>query len=88
MATKGKPVCLVTCCSWCLSDSVDLCLCSYLNTVQTTCPHILRYITAAAIISKRRKSVMKDLVKIIQQVRVSLADGLYWSIYGVEFLSF
>ena len=42
---------------------------SYLNTVQTTCPHILRYITAAAIISKRRKNIMKDLVKIIQQVR-------------------
>jgi translation initiation factor 3 subunit E len=41
---------------------------SYLNTVQTTCPHILRYITAAAIISKRRKNIMKELVKIIQQV--------------------
>jgi translation initiation factor 3 subunit E len=49
---------------------------SYLNTVQTTCPHILRYITAAAIISKRRKNIMKDLVKIIQQESYNYRDPI------------
>ncbi|PRP81608.1 hypothetical protein PROFUN_01115 [Planoprotostelium fungivorum] len=39
----------------------------YLNAIQTTCPHILRYLTAAVIINKRRKNVLKDLVKVIQQ---------------------
>lgn len=50
---------------------------SYLNVVQTTCPHILRYITAAAIISKRRKNIMKDLVKIIQQVKFFYLSKFY-----------
>jgi len=49
---------------------------SYLNTVQTTCPHILRYITAAAIISKRRKNIMKELVKIIQQESNNYRDPI------------
>jgi translation initiation factor 3 subunit E len=49
---------------------------SYLNAVQTTCPHILRYITAAAIISKRRKNIMKDLVKIIQQESYNYRDPI------------
>lgn len=49
---------------------------SYINCVQTTCPHILRYITAAAIISKRRKNIMKDLVKIIQQESYNYRDPI------------
>jgi len=49
---------------------------SYLNVVQTTCPHILRYITAAAIISKRRKNIMKELVKIIQQESYNYRDPI------------
>ena len=40
----------------------------YANAIQTVCPHILRYLTAAVITNKRRKNVLKDLVKIIQQV--------------------
>merc|ERR1719378_596049 len=39
----------------------------YLNTIQTMCPHILRYLTTAVITNKRRKNVIKDLVKVIQQ---------------------
>jgi translation initiation factor 3 subunit E len=49
---------------------------SYLNAVQTTCPHILRYITAAAIISKRRKNIMRELVKIIQQESYNYRDPI------------
>ena len=48
---------------------------SYLNTIQTTCPHILRYLTAAVVTSRSRKGdehqqILKDLVKVIQQVCV------------------
>jgi len=39
----------------------------YLNAIQTMCPHILRYLTTAVITNKRRKIVLKELVKIIQQ---------------------
>lgn len=42
----------------------------YLNTIQTTCPWILRYLTTAVITNKRRRNVLKDLVKVIQQVCV------------------
>ena len=31
------------------------------------CPHILRYLTAAAILHKRRKNVLKDLVRVLLQ---------------------
>lgn len=38
-----------------------------MNTIQINCPHILRYITAAAILHKRRKNVLKDLVRVLLQ---------------------
>lgn len=45
----------------------------YLNAIQTMCPHILRYLTTAVITNRRRRQahhqqLLKDLVKIIQQV--------------------
>ena len=44
----------------------------YLNAIQTMCPHILRYLTTAVITNKgRRQKVLKDLVKVIQQVSCS-----------------
>jgi len=39
----------------------------YLNAVQTMCPHILRYITTAVVISKRRRTDIKELIKVLQQ---------------------
>ncbi|KNC84388.1 eukaryotic translation initiation factor 3 subunit E [Sphaeroforma arctica JP610] len=39
----------------------------YINTIQTTCPHILRYLTAAVICNTRRNYVVKELVKAIQR---------------------
>ena len=43
---------------------------SYLNTLQTASPHLLRYLAAAVIINPRKKNerTLKELVKIIQQV--------------------
>lgn len=43
---------------------------AYANAIQTTCPHILRYITAAIITNKRRRNELRNLVKIIQQVTI------------------
>ena len=42
-------------------------LCRLLNTIQINCPHILRYLTAAAILHKRRKNVIKDLIRVLLQ---------------------
>ena len=41
----------------------------YVNAVQTTSPHLIRYLTVATCLAKnRRRNHIKDLVKIIQQV--------------------
>merc|ERR1712136_698629 len=48
----------------------------YLNTIQTICPHILRYLTTAVITNKRRKNVIKDLVKVIQQESYTYKDPI------------
>lgn len=59
------------------TNSVTMCAAfvffRYLNAIQTMCPHILRYLTTAVITNKdvrKRRQVLKDLVKVIQQVRL------------------
>ncbi len=51
-----------------------MCVCSYLNAIQTCCPHIFRYITAAVITNKNRQSLLKDLVRVIKQVSSGVVD--------------
>jgi len=48
----------------------------YLNAIQTVCQHILRYLATAVITNKHRKSVIKDLVKVIQQESYSYRDPI------------
>eukprot|EP00163_Fabomonas_tropica_P021056 TRINITY_DN3700_c0_g1_i1.p1 TRINITY_DN3700_c0_g1~~TRINITY_DN3700_c0_g1_i1.p1 ORF type:complete len:507 (-),score=174.92 TRINITY_DN3700_c0_g1_i1:466-1947(-) len=48
----------------------------YLNAIQTNCPHILRYLTTAVITNKRRRNVLKDLVKVIQQEHYTYRDPI------------
>lgn len=48
----------------------------YLNTIQTNCPHILRYLTTAVITNKSRRNVMKELVKVIQQESYAYSDPI------------
>ena len=48
----------------------------YLNTIQTNCPHILRYLTVAVITNKRRRNVLKELVKVIQQETYAYTDPI------------
>lgn len=48
----------------------------YLNTIQTNCPHIMRYLTTAVITNKRRRNVLKELVKVIQQESYAYSDPI------------
>ncbi|TSK31512.1 Eukaryotic translation initiation factor 3 subunit E-B [Bagarius yarrelli] len=51
----------------------------YLNSIQTMCPHILRYLTTAVITNKdvrKRRQVLKDLVKVIQQESYTYKDPI------------
>ena len=49
---------------------------SYLTAIQTSCPHILRYLTAAVITHRQRRSFMKDLVRFIQQESYNYRDPI------------
>jgi len=49
---------------------------AYRQTIQTTSPHILRYLTVAAILSKRRRESMKDIISLIQQESYNYCDPL------------
>lgn len=48
----------------------------YINTIQTSCPWILRYLTTAVVTNKRRKNNLKDLIKIIQQESYEYRDPI------------
>eukprot|EP00010_Vexillifera_abyssalis_P003082 CAMPEP_0201558854 /NCGR_PEP_ID=MMETSP0173_2-20130828/70482_1 /ASSEMBLY_ACC=CAM_ASM_000268 /TAXON_ID=218659 /ORGANISM="Vexillifera sp., Strain DIVA3 564/2" /LENGTH=546 /DNA_ID=CAMNT_0047972495 /DNA_START=55 /DNA_END=1695 /DNA_ORIENTATION=- len=48
----------------------------YLNAVQTTCPHVLRYLASAVIINKRRRNVLHSLIKVIQQESDTYSDPI------------
>jgi translation initiation factor 3 subunit E len=56
---------------------------AYLNTIQTSCPHLLRYIVAAAIITRRtpkpagtrgNRDHIKDLTRIVQMEEYQYSD--------------
>jgi translation initiation factor 3 subunit E len=48
----------------------------YMNAIQTNAQHLLRYLAAAVIVNKRRRNVMKDLVKIIEQESYEYRDPI------------
>lgn len=48
----------------------------YLNAVQTTSQHLLRYLAVAVVVNKRRRNVMKDLVKVLQQEQYEYQDAV------------
>ena len=56
----------------------------YLQAIQTNCPWLLRYLTCAVVINKRRRSTLKDLVRVVSQETdlsgdptTSFLDSLY-----------
>jgi translation initiation factor 3 subunit E len=47
---------------------------AYINTIQTACPWILRYLSCAVITNRRRRNQMKELVRIIRQESYAHSD--------------
>jgi hypothetical protein len=39
----------------------------YLNAIQTNAHHLLRYLATAVVVNKRRRNMLKDLIKVVQQ---------------------
>ncbi|KAK1277699.1 hypothetical protein QJS04_geneDACA022242 [Acorus gramineus] len=48
----------------------------YLNAIQTNAHHLLRYVATAVIVNKRRKNMLKELIKVIQQEQYSYKDPI------------
>ncbi|RKP36425.1 eIF3 subunit 6 N terminal domain-containing protein [Dimargaris cristalligena] len=48
----------------------------YLNTIQTSCPWILRYLAAAVVTNKRRKNNLRELVKVIEKEAYMYRDPI------------
>ncbi|KAJ2822406.1 eukaryotic translation initiation factor 3 subunit E [Coemansia erecta] len=48
----------------------------YVSTIQNACPWILRYLVAAIVTNRRKRSMVQDLVKIIQQVSYMYQDPI------------
>ena len=46
----------------------------YLNAIQTNAHHLLRYLAIAVVVNKRRRNMLKDLIKVIQQEQRSYKD--------------
>ncbi|KAG2324885.1 hypothetical protein Bca52824_007613 [Brassica carinata] len=53
----------------------------YLNAIQTTAPHLLRYLATAFIVNRRRRPQLKEFINVIQQEHYSYKDPI------VEFLA-
>ncbi|XP_031396717.1 eukaryotic translation initiation factor 3 subunit E isoform X1 [Punica granatum] len=48
----------------------------YINAIQTSAPHLLRYLATAFIVNKRRRTQFKDFIKVIQQEQHSYKDPI------------
>uniref|UniRef100_A0ACD5UN08 Uncharacterized protein n=2 Tax=Avena sativa TaxID=4498 RepID=A0ACD5UN08_AVESA len=48
----------------------------YLNAIQTNAPHLLRYLAAAVVVNKRRRNMLKELIKVIQQEQQTYKDPI------------
>ncbi|XWS43106.1 hypothetical protein CRYUN_Cryun16bG0073600 [Craigia yunnanensis] len=48
----------------------------YLNAIQTSAPHLLRYLATAFIVNIRRRPQFKDFIKVIQQEQCSYKDPI------------
>ncbi|XP_063934718.1 eukaryotic translation initiation factor 3 subunit E-like [Zophobas morio] len=48
----------------------------YLNAIQTACPHILRYLCAAVVLSKRKRHLIGELTRVLEEERGNYDDPL------------
>ncbi|XP_062214246.1 eukaryotic translation initiation factor 3 subunit E-like [Phragmites australis] len=48
----------------------------YLNAIQTNAHHLLRYLATAVVVNKRRRNMLKELIKVIQQEQHCYKDPI------------
>jgi translation initiation factor 3 subunit E len=48
----------------------------YLNAAQTAAPHLLRYAAVAAVVNRRRRGVLRDLARVVEQEAYEYSDPI------------
>ena len=48
----------------------------YLNAIQTTSPHLLRYLIVAVVTNPRRRSMLQELARVVTVERISYTDPI------------
>ena len=48
----------------------------YTTAIQLTAQHLLRYLSVAVVVNKRRRSVLKDLIRIVKQEKYEYSDPI------------
>lgn len=57
------------------TELIDLFLSpAYMNAIQSNAQHLLRYLSVAVVINKRKRNVLKELIKVIQQEAYEYSD--------------
>lgn len=60
-----------------LNSLIDLYLQDrYITAIQLCAQHLLRYLSVAVVVNKRRRSVLKDLIRVISQEQYEYADPI------------
>ncbi|KAL5658368.1 hypothetical protein ACJX0J_031531, partial [Zea mays] len=48
----------------------------YLNAIQTNAHHLIRYLATSVVVNKRRRNMLKELIKVIQQEHHTYKDPI------------
>ena len=48
----------------------------YLNMIQTNAHHLVHYLDTAVIFNKRRRNMLKEMIKVIQQEKYTYRDPI------------
>lgn len=48
----------------------------YTNALQTMCPHLLRYVALAHVVTQQRRHSLRDVVRVVEQEKSSYSDPL------------
>jgi translation initiation factor 3 subunit E len=71
-----------------LEHVIDFSTYVYANTVQIVCPYLLRYLAAAAILMRKKRSVLKKVAKMAEQEAHAYSDSFTQFLVSVTELDF
>ena len=59
-----------------LEHVIDFSTYAYANTIEVASPHLIRYLAAAAILNRKKRSFLKRIMKIVEQEQYAYSDPI------------